>query len=474
MAEKDKTVIDHAERILGGIEGIQEQTADKVRVVTEAVLADERIGIEFAGAVIREKSMRARVIRQILTQIGEDPGQVNILAIGDVTVPDFARETVTGFLQKAHELHMESVQDGETGYDLAAKGSEKARTAAIKYFDKHHGFSQVPGLMEKLAKNTCLVHGGMTALDFIAAGHIRGLGKSWKTPLFISADTSFSTWPSIVERRIVQGKAGVSSMIPTKQENGLNITPQDVNERYAQFVRPKNYSYLWYITPVGNPTGTKISPRQLEKTCEAIVGNDPEATILLDCVYVRTLRPEEARELMRGVVQNPPVMDRVIIVESFSKTHGICGERAGLFFSANKSLFDPPQNEMMVLTAGVSRYMDCLVKAISTATPEQNNAIDRMHEFWAAEKRGLFAYLIESGNFTHLFHENQSHINPEDLKRPCGLYLFLKLNNGVNDKDVLLKTGCYGVKIDISSGSYIRFSVGKITEPTYAHYANIG
>ena len=126
-----------------------------------------------------------------------------------------------------------------------------------------------------------------------------------------------------------------------------------------------------------------MKPDQLANVCDAIVVNDPSAVIILDCVYIRTMDPERAREILAGVIGNPEVRERVIFVESFSKTHGVCGERVGAFFSANPKLFNPPMNVVMQDTAGMPRFTDAQIRAFSTATPEQNAVIKQLHKFWA-------------------------------------------------------------------------------------------
>jgi len=230
------------------------------------------------------------------------------------------------------------------------------------------------------------------------------------------------------------------------------------------------YANTWYITPVGNPSGTEIDADNLAGACKAIIEHDPEATIILDCVYIRTLEGDGPRKLMERVFADPRVMQRVIMVESFSKTHGICGERIGSYSSVNKELFTSVQTVNMQLSAGNGRYRSGLALAIAESTPEEEAVIRRLHKFWAQERAGLYQYLIASGRFTHLFDDNQSHIRPEKLLEPRGLYLFVKLREGVDLKQVLQETGCLGVLTPMKSGTYLRLAVGKITKPTYAKY----
>ena len=466
---QDQTVREHAGRILGNpvLGGIRGETADRVQRVVDAVFNDEKITAEFQGAIIRCTAMRGNVARAILHTVGESPDNIIQLSIGDVTLPEFARETITQIFRRAHELHMESIKGGETGYDVAAKGSETARRSFITYLDEYYDFSAVAGLQDKLSINCCVANGGMEALHYIAESLACDAITNGKQYISVQPDNSFSTWFSIA-KRATRDDPNANITLPTKQENLLHLAQEDIDEFYNRHGISKITAHSWYITPVGNPSGTAMKPDQLANVCDAIVVNDPSAVIILDCVYIRTMDPERAREILAGVIGNPEVRERVIFVESFSKTHGVCGERVGAFFSANPKLFNPPMNVVMQDTAGMPRFTDAQIRAFSTATPEQNAVIKQLHKFWAAERHGLYNHLIRNGNYTDLFHENQSHIIPADIEHPTGLYILPRLKPGVDQKKVLLRTKGLGVETKMGSGDYMRFSVGKLTVPTYS------
>jgi hypothetical protein len=70
--------------------------------------------------------------------------------------------------------------------------------------------------------------------------------------------------------------------LKTSPKAKLHLTPEDVHEFYS---KNKVHQFeSWYITPVGNPSGTKMDPEQLTQTCEAILKHNPNALILLDIV----------------------------------------------------------------------------------------------------------------------------------------------------------------------------------------------
>jgi aspartate/methionine/tyrosine aminotransferase len=351
-------------------------------------------------------------------------------------------------------------------YDVSAQGLLPARRAAITLFDQHYHFSEQPGLVEALSKNSVLISGGMLGLDFFARSMLRRAKKSGETPRFVHPDTSFDSWKRIVEDYCNEGVRGKTTEITTQPEHGLHLTAPQVHTFYDE--NPETYKNVWCLTPVGNPSGTSMTPLQLQEVCEAIVERDPKAVILLDSTYIRVLDVEKARALMAGIIRNPNIMNQVVFLESFSKTHGLCADRLSILFSSNPSLVaDEFQNRVMSSTAGTPITTSAKVTAVAKLSPEQQDEFKKMHRLWAKELHGLFVYFKQ---FPHLFDE-QLHIQESELGKPTAPYLFMKLKEGVTAKQVALETWCFGVETPMGSGNYIRFAVGAISEPTYAHYA---
>ena len=450
----------------GGVSG----TSEVLRTVLDQVFDDKEIHLNFKNAEIRYTAMCGEVAREVLRSIGQSPDLVGLLSIGDVTLPEFARPVIEEIADSAHEFHRELSCRETHGYDLSSRGALEARQAMIDYFDRHYGFSRLPGLCRRLAENAAITAGGMRGLDDLATAHV-SLAQPDGRPRFIHPDNSFGTWHSITQLRSVGGKVATVHALATNPRNMLHLTAEDVDTFYAREPQQRSTpNDLWCITPVGNPSGTRIGAEQLADTCRRIADHAPGATILLDCTYLRTLPESQSLALAWGVLDNPEVLERIIFLESFSKTHGICGERVGTYFSANRQLFDAHHNINMMLSAGNGRHKSAMVLAIANATPEQEEIIRSLHKFWQRERLGLYCYLVRSGGFRELFEDSQEHLLSDQLDSPLGLYLFLKLRPGVSRKDVLIGTGCLGVETPMASGNYIRFAVGKITEPTYARH----
>lgn len=459
----------HADRLRPEIvEMVRHNTSDPVRAILERVFADEGIGRAFNGAVIRHTTMVGDVVNRLLTELLPHESVGN-MAIGDVKLPPEPLEAIQDVHRRAAELLHRHGQESSFGYDVPAQGWLTARQGLADVFDHSYGFHSVPGLREKVAENMVITSGGMRALDDIASARIREARQAGHPHRFIHQDNSFGTWKAIVQDRSADGMLSQVHEIGTEPKNLLHLTPEQVDAFYDEHpavLEGAACDDTWCITPVGNPSGTAISPENLKGVCETIIRRNPRAVIIMDSVYVRTLTPEKSRALMSGIFSNPEVLQRIIFVESFSKTHGICGDRIGAFFSANPEVLGSPLNMVMTVSAGASHFNSALAEAISERS-RPDDVIDEPHRHWARERSGLFVRLSEP-RFGHLFDSEQNHIVPVQLAQPLGLYLLMKLADGVSSRQVAVETRCLGVESPLQSGRYVRFSVGRITQPTYS------
>ncbi|MBI5413527.1 aminotransferase class I/II-fold pyridoxal phosphate-dependent enzyme [Candidatus Peregrinibacteria bacterium] len=482
----DPDALKHANRIAAQIGDIRGDTAEQVRTVLSTVLADDLIRRNAKGADIRRMAMAGDVTVALLRKFGLDAGAIVPLTIGDIDLPESLPgsnysplRAMQEIMQEAHRCYDYLAAKYGFGYDTAAKGYPEARRAMIAFFDAHYGFSQAGIDMDALAEQTCITSGGLAALKHIATSRIDDIAeRRVKEPgneklrhRAIQPDASFATWLSMINRSSLFGEGGEVHKIKMLQEDLLQPTAKQVNLFYKTHpvkTETADYEDTWCIAPVGNPSGTVIEPQQLTDVCEAIISNNPHALIILDCAYVRRLKPEMAKKLLYGVINIPQILNRVVFVESFSKTHGVCGVRAGGFFSTNPEIFAQVCRENMLNTAGNGLDKSAFVWAASCATPEQNAALSAHHDFHRDERLGLWHYL-KKPQFADLFDADQSHISPEQLAHPGGLYLTPKLASGSSQEKVALRTRCLGVKAQLDTGSYIRLSIGEVRS-TFAKY----
>jgi len=471
---KNAEAVAHAKRIADKLELPEDEMGKKKKII-DVVFADAQINKDFDGMLIRGMTMKGEVVRELYETCGLNGREVGLMAIGDINLPDFMRETNREIAREAQRIYGQFLEKYGTGYDLTAKSPPEAREKVMDLFDRYYGFSDHPGLKEKLTDQMCLIQGGMVALDFIAVSLTQMALDQGKTINFKMPDNSFGTEWAITKWATygLKKELGERDVISTEQTDLLHMTPEKIRQHYKDKPNDGKHLDVWYLTPVGNPSGTMIAPEQLAASCEAIMECNPEAVIILDCVYVRILGEERAKELMEGVLENEKARKQIIFVESFSKSHGICGERVGSFFTENKALFTQVRNYNNTMTAGNGIWTAALQMAIAGASEGQNAKIKQMHELFTTERRGLFNYLMQP-KFAHLFEKDQSHITNEQLRNPVNLYLFPRIKPGVTTEQILLETGCLGViqkDPKFNAGEFIRFSVGQLGKPKYSQFA---
>lgn len=424
---------------------------------------------------IRHVSRVAEIVAELLAKLDHDPNLIKIMCIGDIKAPSFLKKALKNVFNNASMFHDLIIEKYGAGYEVGGQGLEIAREIFFDFTDDHYGFSRVPGLKEKLTNQSAITNGGMGALSIIASTMVHRAmdNKEGDVPKpmhhrFCTPDNSFGTWKNII-KLISQGREENLKTIGTKQENKLHPSPDDIKQFYKENPIPEEgIMETWCLTPVSNPGGTKVDPQMLKATIEEITTQNPNATIILDSVYIRTLNEDEAQGLTGPILEDPKLLEKIIFVESFSKSHGVCGLREGIFFTANQELFTKIQNQNMTLFAGPGLEKSALLLALCTASNKENAEFNRAHEFWAAERKGLYTHLMQP-KFSHLFEEQQPHIVQEQLDNPLGLYVFLKLKPDITFKEVALETHIIGIEEKgMAEGAFMRFAVGTLTEPTYS------
>jgi len=277
-----------------------------------------------------------------------------------------------------------------------------------------------------------------------------------------------STWFNIIENPDTQDKSRREiHTIKTNPKNKLHLSKEDVEEYYLK--NKPNAFESWYITPVGNPSGTKMDSKKLIDNCKTILEKNPKAIIILDIVYVRTLIEEEAKDLFSGLAKSPAILNRIVFLDSFSKSHGLCRERLAMYFCYNETLFTELHATNIAFSAGPGVHKDYQMLTLGRASDELNKGISDLHWFWRKERLGLYKFLM-SDKFKHLFEREQPHIHMKDFEKPCTLYILIRAKEGVNSQKVLLDTGVLGVDTKLLSGHYIRFAVGTLKGPVFSHY----
>lgn len=455
-------------------------TRDQVLfAIWQVVKNDPDFAARFPG-IIRRTTVQGDAAKALLGRFEHDPSFLRILAVGTVQLPEFSRGISKFFLNRGHERAAELDEKYGDGYDIYAKGPVESRTAFIRYtFEKQWGVKLEDEDFSKLLEQSAVLAGGMNAIKFIFEAVVDKAEKSGKNMQFVLPDNSFGTaWDFVGQ--ISRGRESTvgHTKIETKQKNGLHLTCDEVDRFYDQ--NPPagdSLSRMWYITPVGNPSGTSMTPEQLYDVCERIVDRDPNASMLLDEVYVGGMNPARRNALMKLIIKDKKIRERIIHLNSLSKSHGQCGRRVAMYTSFNKDLFDNCHAVNMLSTAGCPPNVYADAWALDDFDESLEAKLALQHKFWQRERKGLLSYLT-SGEFDDVFHADQSHIREEDIEDCTTIYLCLRLRDdldlrqGEEARDrVMTRTGCLGVPQNLAGGKYLRLSLGEISAPEYAKYA---
>ena len=439
--------------------------------VLNAVWTNEVVTSQCPDLIIRLTSLRGQVSSRLWKMLGGDPEEIQILAVGTTAIPNHMKDYksfIDGIGEAAarHAAEHRRDADYEIGYDLFSKGSEESRGATLRMFNEHYGFSQER--LDSCIQSSAISCGGMRALKDLADGCVIQARQSGEMHRFIAPDNSFGTYWNISEHKFKGGSSlgRESIMLPTSPEYKLHLSPADV-EKFYEENRPA-WGESWYITPVGNPSGTTMDGDVLTETVKTILKHNPKAIIILDAVYTRTLTRERSCDLWKGVVNDDNILERVIFLESFSKSHGLCRERLGLYFSTNAKLFTDLHAANIGFSAGPGAFKDYQFYGLGNLPQEHKDAVDGLHIFWRDERKSLLKFLQSGPHAEELFDSKQEHLDQRDIEDPCTLYILLKTKECISAKDIFLRTGALGVDTPLASGHYVRFSVGALRKPTYS------
>ncbi len=449
--------------------GFPPELSESVRErVLSAVFKNQELERKLSnGGTIQSFNVRADIASGVLSHLGAT--RMQVMAMGDIwPTPRVFNELLAVeaevFLKKLEIL----MGKGPRGYsyDDFCKGEVNARRAMFENFAPSYGFEDAQ--IDELIENSSIIEGGMNGIESVFGAFFSRAMMDGKTPRVICPDSTFAMFWDII-RETKNSDRIQSHKIGTSQSDRLHLTGQNVDDFYRENGgEPDKVVDLWYMIPLGNPSGTSPRPEQLKETCSEIIKNNPEAVIVLDCAYIRTMEDADATGLISVATQNPEIMDRVIFIDSLSKTHAVPESRLGTFFSQNPALYNLVQDHDKSKRQGHSTEKSAKIEALLAKDDHRAEMFKDMHRFRGRERQGLFKFLVESGRFDDLFHEDQSHIDTSALTRPGGIYLFPRMKEGVSFLDVAGRTNCFGISSKLASGNYIRFAVGRITEPTFS------
>jgi len=156
------------------------------------------------------------------------------------------------------------------------------------------------------------------------------------------------------------------------------------------------------ICDPNNPIGNKIEDAELIKTIKLL--NDNGTVVIIDCPYRRIFCDQED-EFYQDLIQ----FENVIVVESFSKSLGLSGQRLGFVHSTNTAFNTELSIRLMYATNGINAFSQLLVANLLLS--EKGKFAARQFKQTTVEGiRQNIAFLNKKGLLADEFYKNSEAI----------------------------------------------------------------
>lgn len=150
------------------------------------------------------------------------------------------------------------------------------------------------------------------------------------------------------------------------------------------------------ICDPGNPLGQKYDDQRLLTLLRRL--NDADVTVFFDSPYRRVFCGDEDR-----FYREIRPLQNVVIVESFSKSMGLSGQRIGFIHTTDPALYQELEKRTMYTNNGVNAFAQTLVLHLLT-TPAGRRAVAEFKKATTRDMRLNIAYLKEHGLLAEAFY----------------------------------------------------------------------
>ena len=390
---------------------------------------------------IRRSTIIWQLANTILSQVGNHDS-CQVFAIGDIAYFDNLAESWKHLIESS----LRSIDTSHLiGYDLNWVGSMRLRKSIITYMSHYYDTFLPTNLEERILPS----YGGTDSFTSII--NTLRIHSQEKKVNFVYPEASFLANVKIAETLI--GKDNLIKL-PKPSHTNFFFSTEQIEDFYGNQSRISEVN-IFYITPVGNPTGNMIQPNQLYDIALQIVKRDPDAILIFDTVYIWLLIDTASRDLFEKIFTNPSILNRIIFTESISKTLGTTGIRLGWTWTVNQELSDELRNYTTLTKAGFSKILD----EFTINLLENPTIIDfqnQVYEFWSGERMKFVNSM--KNQFPELFDFESS----PSISHREWIYVLLKLQENYSFEEVFAITGIIGVGIELSDGKYIRYAFGNV------------
>lgn len=272
---------------------------------------------------------RTHYAAQAALERGED---VIILSIGDPPL-----STPAPVVERA----IEALRAEDTHY-TAARGRASLRHAIAQLHARRTG--------QQVGSDQIILTAGAQNALLTAALCVSGPGDE-----VLTFDPLYPTYPATLE-----ASGATLVRVPLRAANGFRPDPADLRAALT----PRSRA-LFLATP-GNPTGVILSAAEFAEI--GALAERHDLWVVVDEVYAG-LAPEGR---VAGLAQQMP--ERVVTIGSLSKTHAMCGWRAGWMIGP-KALMDHAENLLICMLYGLPGFIQEAALAALELTEESEKRV---------------------------------------------------------------------------------------------------
>lgn len=166
--------------------------------------------------------------------------------------------------------------------------------------------------------------------------------------------------------------------VPLSEENNWNFDLDELEKR----ITPR--TTLLMLTTPGNPTGTMLDRASLERLSKICIEHD--IIVVSDEAYERVLY--DGNEHI-SIASLPGMWERTVTIQSFSKSHSMCGFRIG-YIAASKNLLNiliRCHQKIALCAMSISQYA-----ALAALEHEKEESGEVQHMLCEFDKRRMVIY----------------------------------------------------------------------------------
>lgn len=329
-------------------------------------------------------------------------------------------------------------------YDLSWQGTIELRKTLFNYMNNYYDLSSFD--LVRITDSIIPTYGGIdwfvSILDSIKQKF------SDKNIKFIYPEASFLANVKIAEIYLWESNL---IKLDKPDPNNFFFSTEQIDSLYNNNLNQNDIN-IYYITPVGNPTWSKIKSQDFIEIIRRISLKDNNAIFIFDTVYVWILKQISSTEMFREIFQDREILNKIIFTESLSKTLWTTGLRIGWIWTHNKLFSQELKKNISLKKAGYSKILNefviNLLKDFSQIIGFQNKA----YEFWSNQRRNFFEFAKK--NYSKFFDFPRS----PDISDREGMYILLKVKDWYNIEEIFSEMWIIGVGINLSDWLYIRYA----------------